>query len=202
MGSEATERAVKAARSPRILHLATHGFFLSDREPAVSSSRGAMVDPIKTQAFDISSHYANTLVRSGLALAGANNAAQATDEDDGLLTALEVTGMDLSGTQLVVLSACETGAGEVQTGEGVFGLRRAFDLAGAKNLLMSLWPVHDQLTAQQMKTFYLELARVPPAEALRRAQQDTIKQLERQPGGIAPPALWAPFILQGAHAFE
>ena len=85
----------------------------------------------------------------------------------------------------------------MKTGEGVFGLRRAFALAGAKNLLMSLWPVNDETTANQMKAFYQNLQKLPPAEALRQAQLETIKELKAQYNGIALPGLWAPFILQG-----
>lgn len=221
VAAQATERAVKEARSPRIMHLATHGFFLQDA-PAASSentrgltlskpkmagkadSKPAGQDELQTAraAFQPSSgqKYENPLVRSGLAFAGANHALDATGGDDGLLTALEITGMDLAGTDLVVLSACETAVGEVRTGEGVFGLRRAFAIAGAKNLMMSLWPVGDEVTANQMKSFYGKLQKsVPPAEALRQAQVETIRALQAK-DGTASPALWAPFILQGAQA--
>jgi len=205
VGERAQESAVKTARSPRILHLATHGFFLNDEEVAWGDETRGMellerdlAVPPKTRGS--TKKYENPLVRSGLAFAGANYAAQITDGDDGILTALEITGMDLYGTDLVVLSACDTGVGEVQTGEGVFGLRRAFALAGAKNLLMSLWPVSDEITANQMKAFYKKLQTLPPAEALRQAQLETIAQLKATFDGVAPPGLWAPFILQGAQA--
>ncbi len=202
VGERATETAVKTARSPRILHLATHGFFLPDDESALDTvkfgdlpDRGITVVPRPA-----SKRYENPLVRSGLAFSGANHATGITDGDDGILTALEITGMDLYGTELVVLSACDTGVGEIKTGEGVFGLRRAFALAGAKNLLMSLWEVSDEVTARQMKMFYQNLQKLPKAEALRQAQLETIKELKAQYDGMAPPGLWAPFILQGAQA--
>ena len=202
VGERATETAVKTARSPRILHLATHGFFLPDDESALDTvkfggvpDRGITVVPRPT-----GKRYENPLVRSGLAFAGANHATGITDGDDGILTALEITGMDLYGTELVVLSACDTGVGEIKTGEGVFGLRRAFALAGAKNLLMSLWEVSDEVTARQMKIFYQNLQKLPLTEALRQAQLETIKELKAEYGGLAPPGLWAPFILQGAQA--
>jgi CHAT domain-containing protein len=202
VGDRATETAVKTARSPRILHLATHGFFLPDDESALDAvklgglpDRGITVVPRPT-----GKRYENPLVRSGLAFAGANHATGITDGDDGILTALEITGMDLYGTELVVLSACDTGVGEIKTGEGVFGLRRAFALAGAKNLLMSLWEVSDEVTARQMKVFYQNMQKLPKAEALRQAQLETIKELKAQYDGMAPPGLWAPFILQGAQA--
>ena len=189
---------MKSARSPRILHLATHGFFLQDEEIDLGGEmRGLTVVPKEKPA--PGKRYENPLVRSGLAFAGANKASEITAGDDGILTALEITGMDLYGTELVVLSACDTGVGEIKTGEGVFGLRRAFALAGAKNLLMSLWPVSDEITANQMKSFYQNLQKLPPAEALRQAQLETIKELKSKEG-FASPALWAPFILQGGQA--
>ncbi len=217
-GINATEHTVKTARSPRILHLATHGFFLQDEEiDLCGETRGVTVvkkatpeekalcekrrgvTVLKKEKPAPSKQYENPLVRSGLAFAGANKASEITEGDDGILTALEITGMDLYGTELVVLSACDTGVGEVKTGEGVFGLRRAFALAGAKNLMMSLWPVADEVTANQMKTFYQNLQKLPPAEALRQAQLETIRELKAREG-VASPGLWAPFILQGAQA--
>jgi CHAT domain-containing protein len=189
VGGVATEGSVKTARSPRILHLATHGFFLED-EMIVLGQKGR----------NITESYENPLVRSGLAFAGANRASTIVEGDDGILTALEITAMNLSGTDLVVLSACDTGVGEVRTGEGVFGLRRAFALAGAKNVLMSLWPVSDEITANQMRAFYNNLRKLPPAEALRQAQLETLRQLKAVYGSTVPPGLWAPFILQGVLA--
>ena len=196
VGQAATEALVKSTKSPRILHLATHGFFLEDKPLPIETLRGGFGSLQPTPVIS----YENPLVRSGLAFAGANQATQVTEGDDGILTALEVTGMDLHGTDLVVLSACETAVGTVQTGEGVFGLRRAFALAGAKNLLMSLWPVDDALTAEQMKAFYRNLQTLPPGDALRQAQLASMQTLKER-FGVANPGLWAPFILQGAHAF-
>ncbi|MFC1813781.1 tetratricopeptide repeat protein [Thermodesulfobacteriota bacterium] len=191
-GKDATESAVLKARRPKTLHLATHGFFLKDQEatPANENLRPSF-QSILPRGFE------NPLVRSGLALARANNASKAKTSNDGLLTALEVSGMDLNGTELVTLSACETGVGEVKAGEGVFGLRRAFALSGARNLMMSLWPVSDAITAEQMKTFYRFYGKgMLPAEALRKAQLETIATLRKR-YGAAPASLWAPFILQG-----
>lgn len=198
-GSDATERAVLGAGRPRVMHLATHGFFLADQVRASAGTRGAMaLEPeAPVSAKPIATRLENPLLRSGLAMAGANHASQANSSDDGLLTALEVSGMSLHGTDLVTLSACETGRGDVQSGEGVFGLRRAFALSGARHLVMSLWPVGDDATAQQMRVFYRQYGNgARPAEALRAAQLATIETLRMQ-GKIAEPALWAPFIAQG-----
>ncbi len=202
VGKLATESAVKASHSPRILHLATHGFFLSDEVIALDS--GAPKGSLKRgrsgkKKGTASTRYENPLLRSGLALAGANFAGNTMEGDDGLLTALEIAGLNLWGTELVALPVCETGVGKVQNGEGVFALRRAFALAGAKNLLMSLWSTGDEVTARQLKAFYRKLHTLPPAEALRQAQLESIRELKAK-YGVPPPGLWAPFILQGARA--
>jgi hypothetical protein len=136
----------------------------------------------------------NPLLRSGLALAGANpglSVLAPPGAEDGLLTAEDVTGLDLLDTELVVLSACETGLGDVRTGEGVFGLRRAFVLAGAKTLVMSLWKVPDEQTQELMVDFYERLlAGEGRAEALRQAQ---LALKEKHPH----PYYWGAFICQG-----
>ncbi len=200
-GREATEKSVLHAKRSRIIHLATHGFFLQDQPSlATLNTRGAealLEEDEPDTAASLPENYENPLLRSGLALAGANHASQSSTAEDGILTALEVSGMDLHGTQLVTLSACETGRGEVKSGEGVFGLRRAFALAGARNLVMSLWPVSDDVTAQQMQKFYQSYAQGEyPARAMREAQLNTISAL-RTKHGVAEPALWAPFMVQG-----
>ena len=111
--------------------------------------------------------------------------------------------MDLHATDLVVLSACDTGTGEVRTGEGVYGLRRAFALAGARNLVMSLWPVWDKQATKQMRTFYTKYGEgVAPAHALREAQLERIAWLRKYAGGVAPPSLWAPFMVQVSGSFK
>ena len=190
---QATEGAVLEADRPRILHLATHGFFLKDRPstpPEVPRLEGM-------QVFQSQIEYENPLTRSGLAFAGANFASRTTENRDGLLTALEVTGMDLYGTELVVLSACDTGTGEVRNGEGVYGLRRAFALAGARNLVMSLWPVWDRQAMKQMRTFYTKYGKgLHPVEALRQAQLERIQWFRKYTKGEAPPSVWAPFVIQ------
>jgi CHAT domain-containing protein len=185
------ESAIKQSRSPRILHLATHGFFLPDTEPeADPEGRGGPA------TFGLRGQLpANPLLRSGLALAGANTWLRAgtppAAAEDGLLTAEDVTGLDLGATELVVLSACETGLGEVRRGEGVFGLRRAFVLAGARTLIMSLWKVPDRQTRELMEDLYGRLLNgTPRAEALRQAQ---LAMSERYPH----PVFWGAFICQG-----
>jgi CHAT domain-containing protein len=189
---QATEAAVKQVSGPRILHLATHGFFLQDRlsgtaTPAASSSSGTRVGRFAT-------YTDNPLLRSGLAFAGANRGLSGAD--DGLLTALEAVGLDLWGTKLVVLSACDTGVGEVRNGDGVYGLRRAFVLAGAESQMMSLWPVPDRSTSDLMAGYYTRLTNGDSrGDALRAVQ---LHLLARQPR--AHPYYWAGFILSGQWA--
>jgi CHAT domain-containing protein/tetratricopeptide (TPR) repeat protein len=198
------ERLAKAAR-PRLLYCITHGFFLKDVE---TSGRGSEIHR-DLELVGISGglpHFGeDPRLRSGLALAGANKWRERSAKglSDGLLTALEVENLDLWGTELVVLSACETGLGEVQVGEGVLGLRRAFQLAGAHTVLASLWKVPDTETEQLMTdTLQRWLKGAPPHEALRAAQLEMIRRL-REAGarnskpGEAPPLYWAGFICHG-----
>jgi CHAT domain-containing protein/tetratricopeptide (TPR) repeat protein len=193
---EALESRLKEhCRSPRILHLATHGFFLEDspNDPSTiahalglySGNPGRLAGPLPE----------NPLLRSGLALAGANTFLKGgtppDEAEDGLLTAEDVSGLDLLATELVVLSACETGLGEVKTGEGVFGLQRAFTLAGARTLVMSLWSVPDEQTRELMEDFYRRLlAGEGKADALRNAQLSLRKK-------YPDPYFWGAFICQG-----
>jgi CHAT domain-containing protein len=125
-----------------------------------------------------------------LALAGAN---EQKKEDNGILTALEVTGLNLWGTKLVVLSACDTGVGEVRNGDGVHGLRRALVLAGAETQVMSLWPVSDRWTRELMVAYYRGLQRGEGrGEALRQVQLEMLKDVRRR-----HPYYWAGFIQSG-----
>jgi CHAT domain-containing protein len=185
------DQPLRAIRSPRILHLATHGFFLDDQhlDPDTAWRDLTSADRLAGARFE------NPLLRSGLLLAGFNTWRKGGDvpaeAEDGMLTAEDVTGMDLLDTELVVLSACETGLGQVHVGEGVFGLRRAFAVAGAKTLVMSLWKVPDEQTQQLMVDFYSRILRGEGwAEALRQAQQAL---RARYPD----PYYWGAFICQG-----
>ncbi len=138
--------------SPRILHIATHGYFFPD--PKMKQKYTGILDQ-NEPVFKLSNH---PMLRSGLILAGGNSAWQGNqppeDREDGILTAYEISQMNLSNTELVVLSACETGLGDIQGNEGVYGLQRAFKIAGAKYLIMSLWQVPDKQTSLLMTTFY------------------------------------------------
>ena len=134
------------------------------------------------------------MLRSGLALAGAN--LHKGDDDDGILTALEAAGLNLWGTKLVTLSACDTGIGEVKNGEGVYGLRRAFVLAGTETLVMSMWPVSDYVTREMMTAYYKGLKQGQGrGEAMRQVQLSMLKSKDR-----AHPFYWASFIQSGEWA--
>ncbi|MCD6216324.1 CHAT domain-containing protein [bacterium] len=165
LDNEVLESKLKAVHSPYIMHLATHGFFLEDQRINLEKESGQ--------------RYENPLLRSGLALAGANTFIKGgtlpDEAEDGILTAEDVSGLDLTETEMVVLSACDTGLGEIRTGEGVFGLRRSFMLAGAKTLVMSLWKIPDLATPILMERFYENLInrKMGRAESLRDAQIHT-----------------------------
>ncbi|MGI8788321.1 MAG: CHAT domain-containing protein [Pyrinomonadaceae bacterium] len=187
-GAQATETALKQVAAPRILHIATHGFFLEDENFLNDKSQTATRDAKTTIESE------NPLLRSGLALAGANQ--RSTNGDDGILTALEASGLNLWGTKLVVLSACDTGVGEIKNGEGVYGLRRAFTLAGTESLVMSLWSVSDYTTRELMTNYYKNLKqKMGRGAALRQAQLEMLKRKGRE-----HPFYWAAFIESGEWA--
>ena len=154
---DATEVALKQVHAPRMLHIATHGFFVSLR---ANSSRTNAKDQrgLELEASSPDWLPDDPLLRSGIALAGAN-AKKGGGAEDGILTALEASSLDLQGTKLVVLSACETGLGDVLQGEGIYGLRRALFVAGAESLVVSLWQVADEETQALMVAFYERVLR-------------------------------------------
>jgi CHAT domain-containing protein len=192
-GARASESSVKAAIAPRVLHIATHGFFLPNGDTSAAAS-GAQV---ASRGAGADAGNENPLLRSGLALAGANLRGNGGDKgDDGVLTALEASGLNLWGTKLVVLSACDTGLGEVRNGEGVYGLRRAFMLAGAESLVMSLWPASDNATRKLMTSYYQNLKQgMGRGESLRQVQLDLLKH-----NAQLHPFYWANFIQSGEWA--
>lgn len=148
LSKDASEVNIKKVDSPAILHIATHGYFLEDIDGSDKKVFGVSVESAKN----------NPLLRSGLLLADAanvdQNSASLSSSNNGVLTAYEAINLSLDGTELVVLSACETAVGDVKAGEGVYGLQRAFIGAGAKSLLMSLWKVDDEATQELMTNFY------------------------------------------------
>ena len=201
-GTHATEAALKKVAGPRILHIATHGFFLpaeAARPPdaAASAASAAPALPVASSAAPAQADLMapeNPLLRSGLVLAGANRLS--SGGEDGILTALEAAGLDLWGTQMVVLSACETGVGKVTEGDGVHGLRRALVIAGAESLVMSLWQVDDRATRELMAGFYRRLEQGEGrSDALRQVQL----QMLRRPR-TSHPYYWASFVPTGSWA--
>ena len=191
---KAIEEAVKSLKAPRVLHLATHGFFLADQE--MPKDRSAAFDTERR-----SSRIEDPMLRSGIVLAGAERtfAGQTNPPglDDGVLTAYEAMSLNLQGTELVTLSACETGLGDVKAGEGVFGLRRGLEVAGAEAVLMSLWAVPDRETQELMSSFYRQwLAGEEKHQALRKAQLD-MRQVVKERYGRDLPYYWGAFVLVG-----
>jgi CHAT domain-containing protein len=161
---EANESTVKKIQSPKTLHFATHGYFGQNNQ---------------------------AMLNTGIALSGLNtfyNNPSAYSGDDGLLTSYEIQGMNLTGTELVVLSACETGLGNLMTGEGVFGLQRAFRIAGAETLIMSLWKVDDDATQKLMTSFYRNQLTFDLNKAFRMAQSELMKEYPN-------PKYWGAFLL-------
>jgi CHAT domain-containing protein len=191
LGPEVLESRIKACKSPRILHLATQAFFLPQQDDLEDSNTIIRTEKSGLLNFSVE----DSMLRSGLALAGANTWLKGgllpDEAEDGLLTAEDVSTIDLSNTELVVLSGPDTGLGDIRTGEGVFGMRRAFELAGADTIVMSLWKVHDQVTQRLMMYFYRNLMDgISRSWSLREAQLDIKKENDH-------PFYWASFICQG-----
>ena len=188
-----------SSETPIILHLATHGYFLKDEELKGSGDiRGIAIksredfagneeiNPVLSETEGIE----NPMLRSGIVFSGVNASLKA-GRDEGMVSAEKILGLNLKGTDLVVLSACETGVGDVKNGEGVFGLKRAFILSGAKTLVMSLWSVPSAETTEIMTEFYTLISEgKSKSDALRQAKLDMMKKKKN-------PFYWGAFVLTG-----
>jgi tetratricopeptide (TPR) repeat protein/CHAT domain-containing protein len=199
-GPEASEANLRAAASgKRVLHLATHAFSVPSRCDGAAPSEGAIAVPGESPAGRMK---AGTALRvSGLALSGANLRSQppsgAGFEDDGLLTGEEIASLDLSDVEWVVLSGCQTGIGLARAGEGILGLRRSFQVAGARTLVLSLWPVSDNDTRDWMAALYGQRARgKSTADAIRESSLQIVRG-RRQAGVTAHPFFWGAFVAAG-----
>ena len=181
---KAGEDQVKSMKSPKVFHIATHGFF----QPAIEENN-IFAGLNESKAYD------NPLLRSGLLMAGAgdilNESAYNYNSQSGILTAYEAMNLNLDQTDLVVLSACETGLGEMEAGEGVYGLQRAFLVAGAKTIIMSLFKVSDEATQQLMVKFYQKWITTGDK---RRAFIDAKKEIRNE---YRDPIYWGPFVMIG-----
>jgi CHAT domain-containing protein len=182
----ATETSVKALKGPSLVHIATHGYFLADADLKGNDALGVNADNAKN----------NPLLRSGLILSGVQSSTDKSNSDlqsndNGVLTAYEAMNLSLEGTDLIILSACETGLGDVRAGEGVYGLQRAFLVAGASTLIMSLWKVDDAATQVLMTNFYTNLAKGgSKAKAFRQAQLQLMTKYK-------DPYYWGAFMMMG-----
>ena len=184
----ATETKFKSlnGNSPSVIHIATHGFFFENPETNTNNTEGQTIYKVSE----------DPLMRSGLIFSGANYAWKHgrnpnEEEDDGILTALEISNLDLSNTDLVVLSACETGLGDIDGSEGVYGLQRAFKMAGVDYIIMSLWEVPDTETAEFMNLFYSEwiTSKKEITAAFNNTQRIMHNRYKREP------SKWAAFVL-------
>jgi CHAT domain-containing protein/tetratricopeptide (TPR) repeat protein len=198
LGAEATKERLLHLSAPGVLHLATHGFFLGDAAPREATRAVGHFGALGADA--LAARPTEPLLRSGLVLAGAR--AEAPDgsgaarppPDGALVTALELASLNLWGTQLVVLSACDTGRGDVKPGQGVYGLRRAFVAAGAETVVMSLWKVNDATTRELMEGYYRKLL---VGQGRSTALRQAMLALRRT---LPHPHHWAPFIAAGQNA--
>jgi tetratricopeptide (TPR) repeat protein len=193
IGNNATEKTIKSVNNPKVLHIATHGFFEKDMANKEDNNTPAEAEKITE----------NPLLRSGLMLAGAsitlynkrhfvfNSNKIESGFEDGILTAYEAMNLNLDNTDLVILSACETGQGEIINGEGVYGLQRAFVIAGARTIIISLWKVNDETTQKLMSSFYQELIKTGNKETAFKNAQSALKNL------FPEPYYWGAFVMVG-----
>lgn len=189
MAESATEKKIKQLNSPVLLHIATHGYFQNDIDEAYTPATSLLAEKMAR----------NPLLRSGLMMAGASHAYNVnygnltnwSDREDGILTAYEAMNLNLDRTEIVVLSACETGLGEIRNGEGVYGLQRAFLAAGARSVIMSLWPVSDAATQQLMTLFYSKWVETGDKHAAFRFAQMELRKT------FPDPYYWSAFVLIG-----
>jgi len=191
LGEHATEKTVKQqAPGHSVIHLATHGFFIDD--PCETGKTHTPVEDLAPALKD------DPPVLSGLALASANLRQASSDgSEDGILTSQEISALDLTEVEWVVLSACETGTGQIRTGEGVFGLRRSFEIAGSDSLIMSLWAVDDAWTREWMRGLYEgRLAGMSTVKAVRSAALEVLRS-RRDEGHSGHPFYWGAFISSG-----
>jgi CHAT domain-containing protein len=184
-GIDATEKRVKSIESPKILHIATHGFFFEDQGRI---KRTNMISADNKKAFN------NPMTRSGLIFSGAENTmnGEILSDDNGWLNSYEASLLNLRGTELVVLSACQTGAGDIQNGKGVYGLQRAIRVSGAESLIMSMWKVNDKATQELMNYFYDYWIdkKTSKKEAFKQAQRKIREKYKH-------PYYWGAFIMLG-----
>ena len=202
IGVVAKESAIRSAHAPWVLHIASHGLFLKSQPLARPGGRGGALfgerklvplGELEAQPLDMRGD-ADSLSRSALVLAGAAQGDQAKSAaEDGLLTADEARSLDLFGTQLVVLSACDTGQGELSVGQGVYGLRRAFMVAGAETLVTSLWQVNDATTGKLMELYYQKLLKKKKGRL--EGMQEAMKEMRTK---YPHPYYWAPFLVIGS----
>lgn len=199
-GRSATKTALRDnLKNRRIVHLATHGFFLNGSCPSALDARGIGGLSVATSTGPARKSFDNPLLHSGLALSGANQRSTAKSSDeDGILTAEEITTLDLSSVEWAVLSACKTGVGEVRAGEGVLGLRRALAVAGARTTILSLWDVEDEAARDWMNTLYSSRLerRMNTADAVQEANRQRIRA-RRARGLSTHPFYWGAFVAAG-----
>jgi CHAT domain-containing protein len=200
---DASKMNLLALSNPYILHLATHAFYLKSSLDVPYNTRGMKIQGLDTNSISSNQFINDPMKASGIALSGAqisldNMTTGVFTEgwNDGILSADEVATLDFNRTWLVTLSACDTGIGEVRNGEGVFGLRRAFMMSGTQNLLMTLWPVNDEVTPKIMADFYKEvLSTRYAAGALNKVQREWLVRLRNEKGPLAAVCDAGPFAM-------